>query len=91
MNIAQNPYVAFSIDEDYEDWMKIQGVQMEGRAKVLADPEETRHAADVYLKKFPQVASFPPDPKMVFVKVEPVTGFFLDYTKEFGHRSRVTF
>ncbi len=28
---------------------------------------------------------------MVFVKIEPVTGFFLDYVKEFGHRNRANF
>jgi len=91
MNIAKNPNVAYSVDEDYEDWMKIQGVQMEGRAKVLSDPQETQHAIDVYLKKFPQVASFPPNPDMVFVKIEPVAGFFLDYVKGFAHRDGVKF
>jgi nitroimidazol reductase NimA-like FMN-containing flavoprotein (pyridoxamine 5'-phosphate oxidase superfamily) len=91
MNIMKNPFVAYSVDEEYEDWMKIQGVQMEGRATVLSDQKEINHAMEIYLKKFPQVALFPPNPDMILVKVEPAAGFFLDYSKGFTHRDEVKF
>ena len=90
-NILKNPDVSYAVDEDYDDWLRIQGVQMEARATVLTDREEVEKAAAVYLKKFPFVADFPPNPDMVFVKVEPVRGFFLDYTKGFTHREDTAF
>ncbi len=90
-NILKNPDVSYAVDEDYDDWLRIQGVQMEARATVLTDREEVERAAAVYLKKFPFVADFPPNPDMVFVKVEPVRGFFLDYTKGFTHREDTAF
>jgi len=90
-NILQNPQVAYAVDEDYDDWLKIQGVQMEGVATILADQDEIDEVAAVYLEKFPFVADFPPNPELVFVKVEPRRGFFLDYTKGFTHREAAVF
>jgi len=83
--------VAYAVDEDYDDWLKIQGVQMEGVATILADQDEIDEAAAVYLKKFPFVADFPPNPELVFIKVEPRRGFCLDYTKGFTHREAAVF
>jgi uncharacterized protein YhbP (UPF0306 family) len=90
-NILKNPHVAYTVDEDYKDWLTIKGVQMEGTAKVLSRKEDIDHAAAVYLGKFPIVANFPPNPEMVFIKIEPTVGSFLDYTKGFTHSDTVTF
>jgi general stress protein 26 len=90
-NILKNPTVAYSVDEDYDDWMKIQGVQMEARATVVSEKADIDKALGVYIKKFPFIASFPPNPDLVFIKVEPIEGFFLDYTKGFAHKDKVTF
>ena len=90
-NIAVNPSVAFTVDEDYKDWSKIQGVQMEARAAIITDKAELEKASGIYAEKFPIVKSFPPNPDFVFVKVEPTSGFFLDYTKGFTHRDKVDF
>ena len=90
-NIMKNANVSFAVDEDYDDWMKIQGVQVEGRATILSDEKDIKYATDLFLKKFPFVAEFAPDPDMVFVKIEPVAGFFLDNTKGFAHRDEVKF
>lgn len=90
-NIMKNSNVSLAVDEDYDDWMKIQGVQVEGRATILSDEKDIKYALDLFLKKFPFVAEFTPDPDMVFVKVEPVAGFFLDNTKGFAHRDEVKF
>ncbi len=91
LNILRNPHVAYTVDEDYKDWLTIQGVQMEGVAAVLSRKEDIERAVAVYLGKFPFVAEFPPNPDMVFIKIEPVAGFFLDYTKGFTHSDSVTF
>ncbi|MDA8077433.1 MAG: pyridoxamine 5'-phosphate oxidase family protein [Nitrospiraceae bacterium] len=90
-NILKTGHAAFAVDEDYADWTKIQGVQMEGAASVLSDPKELKQAGELYLGKFPAVASFPQNPDMIMVKVEPVAGFFLDYLKGFAHRDEVAF
>jgi len=90
-NIIKNCRVSYAVDEDYEDWMKIQGVQIEGKAEVLADPKDIKYAMDLFTRKFPFVADFPPNPDMVLVRIEPLAGFFLDYTKGFAHRDEVRF
>jgi len=90
-HIRKNPRVAYAVDEDYPDWMTILGVKIEGVATILADPASVGQAAQVYMAKFPFVANFPPNPDLIFVKVEPVTGYFLDYSKGFSHTDTVTF
>ena len=90
-NIMKNGNVSFAVDEDYDDWMKIQGVQIEGRATILSEEKDIKCAMDLFLKKFPFVAEFAPDPDMVLVKIVPVAGFFLDNTKGFAHRDEVRF
>ena len=91
VNIARNPRVAYAVDQEYEDLAAIRGVQMENRATVLSDPRDVKRATDVYLKKFPQFAAFLPSTTMVFVRLDPVAGFFLDYTKGFEHRDAVKY
>lgn len=90
-NILKNSHVAYTVDEDYKNWLTIKGVQMEGIATVLSRKEDIDHAAAVYLGKFPFVAQFPPNPEMVFIKIEPIVGSFLDYTKGFTHSDPVAF
>ncbi len=90
-NILKNPHVAYTVDEDYKDWLTIKGVQMEGIATVLSKKEDIDRAAAVYLAKFPFVAQFPPNPEMVFIRIEPKVGSFLDYTKGFTHSDTATF
>src|SRR3990172_10465710 len=36
MNIAENSQVSAAIHEDYHDWRKIRGIQLEGRAERLS-------------------------------------------------------
>ena len=90
-NIAANPHVAYTVDEDYLDWSKIQGIQMEAFATIITDKAELEKASGIYVEKFPIVKTFPPNPDWVFIKVQPVSGFFLDYTKGFAHRDKVDF
>ena len=90
-NILKNPFVAYTVDEDYPNWMTIQGVQMEGTATVLSAKEEIDRAAALYIGKFPFVAQFPPNPEMVFIRIAPTRGFYLDYTQGFTHQDAVVF
>jgi general stress protein 26 len=90
-DIKRNPRVAYTVDEDYKDWMTIQGVKIEGMATILSDPAAMGQAAQIFMAKYPFVANFPPNPDLIFIKIEPVTGYFLDYTKGFTHTDVVTF
>ncbi len=90
-NIKQNGNVAYTVDEDYKDWMKIQGIQMEGTASVVTGDEEVNRVFGLYIERFPFVADFPPNPDLIFIKVEPRVAYFLDYEKGFAHRDHVTY
>ncbi|HPX56221.1 MAG TPA: pyridoxamine 5'-phosphate oxidase family protein [Syntrophales bacterium] len=90
-HIRKNPHVAYTVDEDYRDWMTIQGVKIEGVATILSDPDSIEQAERFYMAKFPFVADFPPNPDLIFVRIEPATGYFLDYTKGFSHTDTIVF
>jgi len=62
-NIEKNPIVAVTIYEDYQlknldDWKKIKGVQMLGKAKRLEEEEEIAEALIAYLGKYPFTAVY---------------------------------
>lgn len=89
--ILRNPNVAYSVDEDYDDVSKIQGIQMEAKASLLSDKADIDKAASLLMKVFPNMPELPSDLEVVFVRVEPAEAFFLDYTKGFTHTDKVTF
>lgn len=39
MNLAHDPRVAVTIQEDYSDWLEIKGVQLEGVASEISGAE----------------------------------------------------
>jgi general stress protein 26 len=90
-NIIKNKNVAYTVDEDYEGPMEIQGIQMEGTAILLSDEKEIEKVVDMITAKFPFFSEMPPDPDICFIKVEPTKGYFLDSKKGFGHRDSVTY
>ncbi len=90
-NIQKEARVAYSIDENYEDWSKIQGIQMEGHASILEGPEEIGPVMALFMKKFPEMASLPPDFEMGVIKIEPKEAYFLNNLISFGHRDKITF
>jgi nitroimidazol reductase NimA-like FMN-containing flavoprotein (pyridoxamine 5'-phosphate oxidase superfamily) len=51
-----NPRVAFTIDEYYPDWTKTKGIQGTGDCRQLLDPEEVRHAVQLFRQKFDGLA-----------------------------------
>lgn len=100
-SILENPRIAGTIDEDYRDWRKIKGIQLEGRAEVIAGRVEKAKALAIYLRKFPFVAEFFSSPSKislsvftkatstVFYKIVPSRLFYLDNEKGFGHREEL--
>lgn len=90
-NIAQNPAVSFTVDEDYESIPAIQGVQMTGKAELVADPEVMGKTMQMMIAKFSDMKDMPQNPNYVFYKITPLEGVYIDNTKGFGHRENVNF
>lgn len=95
-NIAAQPAVAVTIQEDYEDWPEIKGIQLEGQVYPLEAPERATVIAR-YGAKFPVVgnlAKAPPEitramSKIAWYKVVPERLYFIDNSLGLGHRDEV--
>ncbi len=57
-DIAENPTVAVTVNEDYHDWRKIKGVQMEGKAELVATEDEMARAVATYVEKYSFTAAY---------------------------------
>ncbi len=69
-DIAANPQVAITVNEDYHDWRQIKGLQMAGTAGLVATEDEMSRAVATYVKKYPFTAAYlklmsSPFPKIV--------------------------
>ncbi|MFC1870184.1 pyridoxamine 5'-phosphate oxidase family protein [Chloroflexota bacterium] len=56
--IAGNPVVAVTVNEDYHDWRKIKGIQMEGRVDLITDEDGLAKAVATYVKKYSFTAAY---------------------------------
>lgn len=88
-NIKQNPYVAYTVDEDDPDWFDMQALQIEGKASIIMDENELREIGEILVAKFPVAADMPPDPDIIMIKIEPEVIYYLDYNVEFRYREQV--
>ncbi|MFH1836446.1 MAG: pyridoxamine 5'-phosphate oxidase family protein [Methanobacteriota archaeon] len=85
--IQVNPKIALTIDEDYDDFGKIKGIQLVGRAEIVPKDHEgeLRHN---HADKFPSAKEYGGVPDHhVWIRVAPEKIYFLDYEKEFGYRT----
>jgi uncharacterized protein YhbP (UPF0306 family) len=92
-NIASSPRVAATIQEDYEDWQAIQGIQLEGTARLLAGRERLAAIA-LYAAKFqfltnPTVAVEAALRRVSWYSLEPERLFFVDNSRGFGQRDEI--
>lgn len=95
-NLAYEPGVAVTIQEDCADWQDIKGVQIEGVAAEIAGPEE-EHARKLYGQKFAVVGKLAQAPaaivkamaKVRWYKVIPQRFYFIDNSAGFGQRDEV--
>lgn len=85
VNIEKNSKVALTIDEDEPDWMKLTGLQIEGKASQVK-AEDISPIFEIYAEKFPFAKSFPVSPDDRFIRIMPVKIWILDYRKGFAHR-----
>ena len=95
-NLAQDSRCAATIQEDYSDWARIKGIQLEGRVRELQGEEESR-AQRLYGEKFPivgAVANVPPAIVKALARVRwfrlvPERFHFIDNSQGFGHRDEI--
>lgn len=95
-NTASHAAVAATVQEDYQDWREIKGIQIEGTVGQIGAAEEAS-ARKLYGAKFPLAAdpdSAPPAIAAAFAKVRwyklaAVRAYFIDNSAGFGHRDQV--
>ncbi|MGH7767734.1 MAG: pyridoxamine 5'-phosphate oxidase family protein [Candidatus Binatia bacterium] len=95
-NLAANGRVAVTIQEDYRDWRKIKGIQLEGGVAAVDSLVEKGKAMAAYARKYPDVMKIFANPasgalyqaflKVRFYCVAPEKVFFIDNEQGFGKR-----
>ena len=98
-NLAANPRVAVTIQEDYKDWREIKGIQLEGTVALVDSLTEKAKAMAVYARKYPGVIKLFTNPasgvfykaflKVKFYCVAPEKVFYIDNAQGFGKRSEL--
>ncbi|HEY1235884.1 MAG TPA: pyridoxamine 5'-phosphate oxidase family protein, partial [Candidatus Binatia bacterium] len=61
-NLTANPRVAVTIQEDYQHWRKIKGIQIEGRVTLVDGVIEKTRAMAIYARKYPGIIKLFTDP-----------------------------
>ncbi len=93
-NMAQNPDVSGSIQEDVNNWSAIRGLQLSGRV-VLLEGDERQHAIDVYQARFNLNADTAPPQilraldKISWYRCDLQQLLFVDNSVSFGHRAEI--
>jgi uncharacterized protein YhbP (UPF0306 family) len=98
-NLAANPRVAVTIQEDYKDWREIKGIQLEGTVAPVDSIIEKAKAMAVYARKYPAVIQLFTNPasgvfykaflKVKFYCVSPAKVFYIDNAQGFGKRQEL--
>lgn len=95
-DLALQPEVAATIQEDYKSWPDIKGIQMEGRVRLLSGMEKAKAIAR-YGLKYPVVGDLGKAPAQIAValakanwyRLDPKQLYFIDNSQGFGHRDAV--
>jgi hypothetical protein len=98
-NLAANPRVAVTIQEDYKDWRRIKGIQLEGKGRLVDSTLEKTKAMTVYARKYPEVIKLFTTPgsgvfyqaflKVKFYCIVPDKMHFIDNEQGFGKRQEL--
>jgi uncharacterized protein len=92
-NLADNPQVAATVQEDYADWPEIKGIQLEGRVEQL-EGEARLAAIALYEEKYPFLRSAGPAvrqalERVAWYRLRPSRLYFIDNSRGFGHRDEI--
>ncbi len=95
-DLAADPHVAATVQDQEADWRVICGIQLEGTATPL-DGAARQRAMDLYLHKFPQISDLARLPielaeafgRIGWYRLVPSRLYFVDNTRGFGHRDEI--
>jgi len=92
-NMTAVPHIAATIQEDYRDWEKIQGVQLEGHVTLLRNVSRET-AISRYLQKYPFLASADEKMQAALAKtnwylLQPERLYFINNSLGLGHRDEI--
>jgi nitroimidazol reductase NimA-like FMN-containing flavoprotein (pyridoxamine 5'-phosphate oxidase superfamily) len=95
-NIEYCSRVAFAVTEDYLDWDEIKAVQLVGMVEWIKDESELKQAQKMFGDKFPQVQKYLDGYGVTidiipFLRINPKTINFLDYSKGFNRWESLEF
>ena len=86
-NLARVSRVAATVHGETWDWRDIQGVQIEGEARAVADPDERDRVWALFRAKFPFTSEFIDQiVRSSFYALAPKWARLIDNTRAFGHR-----
>jgi uncharacterized protein YhbP (UPF0306 family) len=98
-NLAVNSRVAVTIQEDYKDWRRIKGIQLEGKGLQVDSVLGKTKAMAVYARKYPEVIRLFTTPgsgvfyqaflKVKFYSIVPERIFYIDNEQGFGKRQEL--
>jgi PPOX class probable F420-dependent enzyme len=74
-NIAANPAVALLAEHYEHDWNRLWWVRADGTARVLDAGEESQHAIELLIDRYPQYRERPPQGPVVSITIERLTGW----------------
>ena len=90
-NLERVSRIAVTIHNETWDWRDIHGVQIEGQARRVIDPDETDRAWALFRDKFPFTAEFTDQiARSSFYVLKPQWLRLIDNSKYFGHREEFT-
>ncbi|MEW6672126.1 MAG: pyridoxamine 5'-phosphate oxidase family protein [Thermodesulfobacteriota bacterium] len=101
-NLDRNPRVSATINEDYDKWQMIKGIQLEGYVETVGGILENGRIARAFVQKYPDVADFLFSPlklgqaiakkvaKVKFYKIKPSRILFINNAIDFGKREELT-
>ena len=94
-NIAANPHIAATIQDDYTDWQAIKGIQLEGEVRLLMGTERVR-AIEHYRLKYPFIANASGRMQAALAKtnwygLRPGRVYFIDNSLGLGHRDELPY
>ncbi len=100
-DLAINPRAAATINEDYNDWADIKGLQLSGKVSQLGRLADHAKIADAFTQKFPDVGRFfgttdemsevvaSKVAKVRCYRFRPLSIFYIDNSLGFGHRDEL--
>ena len=92
-NFNHQTQIAATVQEDYQDWPAIQGIQLEGIVKQLSGSAQLKAIAH-YTKKYPFLTNANAQVAAALTKVNwyqltPTRLYFIDNSMGFGHRVEI--